>query len=81
MFNHAVSFTTGQESGDWVKPTIRQQNGRVSMQALRDHYLSEGNATRSLADAERLRESLHYKNERAMPFETFLMLAKDVQHL
>ena len=72
VFNFIVSFTTGQPSGDWVKNTERYQNGRRSMKALRDHFLGEGNATRSLADAERLRESLHYKNERSMPFETFL---------
>ena len=72
VFNFIVSFTTGQPSGDWVKNTERYQNGRRSMKALRDHFLGEGNATRSLADAERLRDSLHYKNERSMPFETFL---------
>jgi hypothetical protein len=42
------------------------------MKALRDHFLGEGNATRSLADTEQLKDSLHYKNERSMPFETFL---------
>lgn len=72
VFNFIISFTTGQPSGDWVKNTERYQNGRKSMKALRDHFLGEGNATRSLADAERLRDSLHYKNERSMPFETFL---------
>lgn len=72
VFNFIVSFTTGKNSGDWVKPTVRHQNGRTSMSALRDHFLGEGNVTRSLTEAERLRESLHYKNERSMPFETFL---------
>lgn len=72
VFNFIVSFTTGQPSGDWVKDSIRFSNGRRSMKALRDHFLGEGNATRSLATAESLRASLHYKNERSMAFETFL---------
>ena len=72
VFNFIVSFTTGQPSGDWVKDSIKHSNGRRSMKALRDHFLGEGNATRSLASAEGLRASLHYKNERSMAFETFL---------
>ena len=42
------------------------------MTALRNHFSGEGNATRNMAEAERLRESLHYKNERSMPFERVL---------
>ena len=72
VFKFIVSFTTGQPSGDWVKPTLRFNNGRRSMKALRDHFSGEGNATRNLAEAERLRESLHYRSERAMSFESFL---------
>jgi hypothetical protein len=72
VFNFIVSFTTGQPSGDWVKDTLRYSNGQRSMKSLRDHFLGEGNATRSLATAENLRSSLHYKNERSMAFETFL---------
>ena len=72
VYNFIVSFTTGQPSGDWVKDSARYCNGRRSMKALRDHFLGEGNATRSLALAEGLRSSLHYKNERSMAFETFL---------
>ena len=72
VFNLIVSFTTGQPSGDWVKDTNIHSNGRTSIKALRDHFLGEGNATRSLASAEGLRSSLHYKNERSMAFETFL---------
>ena len=72
VFNFIVSFTTGHPSGDWVKNTLRYSDGRRSMKALRDHFAGEGNATRSLAEAERLKDTLHYKSERAMPFETFL---------
>ena len=72
VFNMIVSFTTGQPAGDWIKSTLRYSNGRRSMIALRTHFAGEGNASRTLADADRLKETLHYKNERAMTFEKFL---------
>ena len=72
VFNMIVSFTTGQPSGDWIKSTLKHSDGRRSMEALRKHFAGEGNATRNLAEAERLHESIHYKNERAMTFEVFL---------
>lgn len=72
VFNMLVSFTTGQPSGDWIKDTLRYHDGRRSMQALRNHFAGEGNATRNMAEADRLKESLHYKSERSMAFETFL---------
>ena len=72
VFQMIVSFTTGQPSGDWIKGTLQFQDGRRSMLALRDHFAGEGNATRNMAEADRLKESLHYKSERSMPFETFL---------
>ncbi len=76
VFQMIVSFTTGQPSGDWVKDTMRHQDGRRSMRALRDHFAGEGNATRNMAEAERLYDSLHYKSERSMAFETFLTNCK-----
>ena len=72
VFNMIVSFTTGQPSGDWIKSTLKYNDGRRSMKALRDHFTGEGNATRNKTEADRLYADLHYKSERAMPFETFL---------
>ena len=72
VFNMIVSFTTGQPSGDWIKQVVRFSDGRRCMQALRDHFAGEGNATRNMAEADRLKDSLHYKSERSMTFETFL---------
>ena len=67
-----VSFTTGMPSEDWIKSSNRYKNGRRDMLALRAHFSGEGNATRRIAEADRLKETLHYKNERSLPFETFL---------
>ena len=72
VFNMSVSFTTGQPSGDWIKSTMRYYDGRQSMEALKRNFSGEGNATRNLAEAEIMQESIHYKSERAMAFETFL---------
>lgn len=67
-----VSFTQGQLSEDWIKPVAKEKNGRSDMKALRHHFSGEGNSSRRIALAERLKETLHYRNEKAMSFETFL---------
>ena len=42
------------------------------MLTLRRHYAGEGNSTRRIADAKRIQSTLHYKTERALPFNKFL---------
>ena len=66
------SFLQTESAEQWIKPFARRQSGREDMEALRKHYSGEGNTSRRIADAERLRDTLHYKNERALPFSTFL---------
>ena len=51
----------------WIKNLEPHADGRRDMLALREHYSGEGNAT-----AERMREGLHYKNERSLAFSIFL---------
>ena len=67
-----LSFTTGQPSENWIKLLNRFKDGRRSMKKLRDHFSGEGNATRRIAEADRYKETLHYKNECSLPFENFL---------
>ena len=81
VFNMIIAFTTGQPSGDWVKATHRYADGRRSMKALRDHFAGEGNATRNISEADRLKESLHYKSKRALAFETFLTQCQKMYHI
>ena len=66
--NYLVAETAEQ----WTKHLARYSDGRRDMAALRDHYAGEGNASRRIASADRMRESLHYKSERSLPFTTFL---------
>ena len=42
------------------------------MQVLRNHYQGEGNASRCIATAEKIKETLHYKSEHSLTFTTFL---------
>ena len=67
-----TSLTQGEMSEEWIKKTRRHRNGRADVLALIDHYSGEGNTKRQIADAEKLRDTLHYKTERALPFATFL---------
>lgn len=73
-----TSFTQGENSEQWIKMHVKKQNGRVDLKALYAHYQGAGNTTRRIAEAVRLRETLHYKNERSLSFATFL---SKVQHM
>ena len=67
-----LSSTQGQPSHEWIKPLTKKTNGRIDMSTLRAHYQGEGNATRHIAEAECLRDSLHYINECGLPFDSYL---------
>ena len=72
VFHMIINATTGCASADWIKSTIRYSDGRRSWKKLVEHFAGEGSASKALAEAEHLFETLHYKNERAMSFENFL---------
>jgi hypothetical protein len=65
-------FVQGETAETWIKPKEKRQNGRLDFQALQAHYGGEGNKSVRIKEAEVLRTSLNYKNERAMSFEKFL---------
>ena len=67
-----MNFLVAESAEQWIKNLAPRVNGRLDMEALRNHYGGEGNASRPIATAEKLRETLHYKSERSMPFSTFL---------
>ena len=60
--------TQGQPSHEWIKPLMKKINEQIDMAALRAHYQGEGNTTRRIAKAERLRDSPHYQNEHGLTF-------------
>ena len=67
-----MNFLVTESAEQWIKSLASRVNGRLDMEALRNHYGGEGNASRRIATAEKLRKTLHYKSERSMSFSTFL---------
>ena len=67
-----LSSTQGKPLHKLIEPLMKKTNGRIYMSALRAHHQGEGNTKRCIADSERLCESLHYRNERGLPFASYL---------
>ena len=67
-----MNFLVAESAEQWIKTLASRVNGRLDMEALRNHYGGKCNASRHIATAEKLCETLHYKSERSMPFSTFL---------
>ncbi len=67
-----LGFLQGEQTENWIRSISRYQDGRRDMVALRRHYAGEGNSTRRIADAKKIQSSIHYKTERALPFNKFL---------
>jgi hypothetical protein len=62
----------GETAEEWIRDYKTRQNGRVDFEALRTHFEGEGNVSRRISQAEALRKSLSYKQERSMKFSVFL---------
>jgi hypothetical protein len=65
-------FVQNETAETWIKPREKRHNGRLDYQALLAHYGGEGNKQVRIKEAENLRKTLIYKNERVMSFEKFL---------
>ena len=66
------SFLQTESAEQWIKPFVKQQSGWEDMDALCKHCSGKGNtASRRIAAVERIRYTLHFKNEPAMSFSTF----------
>ena len=50
----------------------RKQNDRIDLEALYTHYKGAGNTNQRIAEASRLSEMIHYKNESSLSFTKFL---------
>ena len=66
------NFLTAESAEQLIRPLAPRGNGRVNVLELRCYYEGEGNQIRIIASADKYRETLHYKRDRAMPLETFL---------
>ena len=66
------NFLMAESADQWIHPLAPRGNGQDDVLELRHHYEGEGNQSRRIASADKYHETVHYKNERAMPWETFL---------
>jgi hypothetical protein len=72
------SLTNGENASFWLKDLTKKHNGRKDMAALRSHYRGAGNQSRRINAAQKLFNSLHYKNERALKFSQFISQVKNM---
>ena len=73
-----LSFIQGQAVEQWIKSLRKHANGRLDFSSIQDYFSGEGNSNRRLAVADNLRDTLHYKSERAMKFATFLTKVEEM---
>ena len=66
------NFLTAKSAEQWIWLLAPRGNGRDDILELRCHYEGEGNQSMRIASTDKYRETLHYKSECAMPWETFL---------
>ena len=71
-------FVQGETAETWIRKNKGKKNGRLDYQDLMDHYNGVGNTNRQVADADNLRDTLHYKSERAFPWESFIRSAEEM---
>ena len=55
----------------YVKPYIKKDDGRAYIKALRSKYENVSMQEQYVSEAKRKIETIQYRNERAMTFETF----------
>ena len=71
-----MTLTIGENAEQWLKEVTKKANGRLDMAALRSHFRGAGNKSRRIAQATQMQKTLHYKNERALPFNVFISKVK-----
>jgi len=69
-YKHLKAFLTETEGCVWIEPYKASENGRAAYQAWTNHYNGQGELNKLTKKAKALLDSLFYKNERALPFET-----------
>ena len=71
--HHIIHGFVQVETADtWINFKERKQDNQLDYLALLDHYGGEGNKEVRIKEAESLRTSLIYNNERVMSFEKFI---------
>ena len=69
-------LVVGENAEQWIQSGFKKKNGRDDLAKLMAHYQGEGNSSRRIYIAEQMWKTLHYKNERVLPFATFISKAQ-----
>ena len=71
VFQLLTSLIVSTSVEEWISASKPRSNGRTTFRALVDHYSGARFQSRQLATAELLDKTLHYINEREIPFTQF----------
>ena len=71
VFQLLTSLIVSTSAEELISASKPRSNGRTAFRALVDHYSGAGFQSRQLATAELLDKTLHYINEREIPFTQF----------
>ena len=66
------TFIESEELLSIIKSMKRSKNGREDFITLRGYMKGAGNVSRRIGTAKQLKQTLHYRNERAMKFTVFM---------
>jgi hypothetical protein len=66
------AHTQGESAKEWIRDIDHLHDGRKDILALKAHFQGEGNASRRIAEADSLRDNLHYKSKRSFKYQSFL---------
>ena len=66
------TFLDSEELQSIIKSQKRRKNGRLDYLALEEYMRGAGNVSRRIGTAKQIRQTLHYRNERAMKFPVFM---------
>ena len=69
---------TSPEVASWLRTNTSLSDGRADMQSLFNIYTGYGNRAARLAQAIATRDSLHYRDEKLLPFTKFLHSAQQM---
>jgi len=73
IIRDAVSGTDGWI---WIQD-VKNEDGRLAIKRLRDHYDGPGASTRRVQDAKERLKVCHYKSETTFPFERYVSVLKE----
>ena len=78
VYQILCSLTTSTPTEEWIEASNPRSDGRLAFRALVNHYSGFIFARCQIAEAVQLDKTLHYKNQRTIPFATFIL---KLQHM